>query len=963
MDTEIFQQNIERWAKLHTQSALRINMLRHKRVFFVKTSQGMDNLVRKTEDGDQLLHDDNPLEEAKTWFEALAPSDNHLIFVYGVGLGYYYAAALEWLKNPQNHLIFLEDDPEVIRRLFETDLGSKIVQNLQVSLFLLSQSDSQKCMQEIQNITKVFAHIPYTISALKAYAQKSDQKAYQNLHYQLDHWIALRRACLAEFNNYGRHFYFNFYPNLIYLPEAYRCNLLQNQFKGMPAIICGAGPSMDKNLDLLENLCERALIFAGGTALNAVNSRGFWPHFGLGIDPHIPGRTRLIMHTAYEVPYIYKARASFSCMQLVHGLKICSEGSETSRLPSWFEKKMGINAPEINSGFNVVNFSFSIAKLLGCNPIILVGVDLAYSDSKSYHSGVKSHPLHPKEQNLRTKNAQEELIVRQDIYGKPVYTLWKWINESMWFASQAAETPEIVIINSTEGGIGMQNIPNIALKDAADKYLHQTHALAVRLHGEIQNCHMPEHVTLRTLINLVEELQISFKNIIPKLQALQASYQENAQKPAFDLPSEAAYQTVLEDFGNFFLAINEINKQKIILNADSTPEEKKLKINSLITAMFKYLEGGARFHVEMQDAVLEELRRHAVMLDNIVPSVQKEQNKLFAGYTFEAGKISIVDVELDIDIHEEIAPSLIPYRLYYPGGQLKFEQFYVHDQLHGPVTFFSEEGQVLGRSWYINGMQMGKMWLFYASGVLYSLQGYAAKGKQGPQFYYYPSGRIKSSLNYQQGKLDGINWLYFPTGKPTRELHFSMGEHHGPERMWNEDDSLVMEVEYSHDLPCGKARTWHPTGVLSQEITYGEGGKVESIKAWTKEGEIETPAGGPAPSYFELLVSQIQGQTKYLHDVYTQLHKVILASGAKGNNEGVQQNLILLEREMEALKLASENVLRQAAQKVFEMEEPIWHTPSAEKEGRKALGELSLKLQKDMSEFNALIQKLKILGK
>ena len=59
---------------------------------------------------------------------------------------------------------------------------------------------------------------------------------------------------LNEYLTGQRGFLSNFYLNLYYLPDSKKGNDLYGKFQGIPAIICGAGPSLQKNIHLLKEL-------------------------------------------------------------------------------------------------------------------------------------------------------------------------------------------------------------------------------------------------------------------------------------------------------------------------------------------------------------------------------------------------------------------------------------------------------------------------------------------------------------------------------------------------------------------------------------------------------------------------------------------------------------------------------------------------------------------------------------
>ncbi len=69
----------------------------------------------------------------------------------------------------------------------------------------------------------------------------------------------------------------------------------------------------------------------------------------------------------------------------------------------------------------------------------------AYAPGIVPNSSVKAQAI------LSNKGIDKAAIVKQDIYGKPIYTLWKWVAESEWLSNFAAEHPETTFVNATEG--------------------------------------------------------------------------------------------------------------------------------------------------------------------------------------------------------------------------------------------------------------------------------------------------------------------------------------------------------------------------------------------------------------------------------------------------------------------------------------------------------------------------------
>ena len=61
---------------------------------------------------------------------------------------------------------------------------------------------------------------------------------------------------------------------------------LRDHFKGMPAVVVAAGPSLQRNIDQLAELADRAVIICVQTTFKMLVDRGIRPHFVTSLDYH-----------------------------------------------------------------------------------------------------------------------------------------------------------------------------------------------------------------------------------------------------------------------------------------------------------------------------------------------------------------------------------------------------------------------------------------------------------------------------------------------------------------------------------------------------------------------------------------------------------------------------------------------------------------------------------------------------
>lgn len=971
-----FHNNLERWSRRNSNEAEIVANTPCEALSFCQSTTGLANLKENRESSEFYWHSQqDPLAESEAWFSEFSNKNIEHVAVYGVGLGYYYQVAKDWLKaNERRALVFFEEDPRVIHRLFETELGSELLRNSQVSLFLFSDKNYTTMGPE-KYVNDYFIQEMWFTSLVSYNTPKfSDMKA------RINFMMGINKYTLMEYNFHGAVVLKNFYYNYLDLPRSSLSQKLFGKFKGIPAIICGAGPSLDNNIELLSTLRDRALIFSGGTAMNAVNARHVLPHFGVGIDPNPDQFTRLVINQAFEIPFFYRSRFLHEALERVHGDRLYVTGTAGHGLANWIEGQLGIAGEDVGEGFNVLNFSLELAYALGCNPIICVGIDLAYSRGSSYASGIISHPIHDRRENFKTKNAQEDLLCKNDIYGNPVYTLWKWVGESMWYTMFSKNHPELVMINATEGGIGFPFVENLSLAEVVEKHLQKTHDLTTRVEGEIRSSVLPAVITKDKMREIFGSLTASLKEasqicqrILEKIsRQLNDADKELGDKLAKEIEEDKkklidtlAYKHMLISFDDMYTKLHKREHLRLDSLEEESPsiEIQKKRIN-LYKNQYEYLNKTALFQAGLIGDILSESFVHKevfkkwssrvedIFLKSLQTTYPLPQPASGDRYAYEQGILTIIDTELGINFSQPFVPD-IPQEtshLYHPDGKLKLEHYFLNGQLHGPSIFYDAEGNVLVRAWFLHGKQQGKMWTYYSSGSLHSIQQFKEGRWEGKQYYLYPNGIPKSILSYAEGKLNGEVLLFHPYGNLERKLTFHNGKREGMEQLWDEFGMLCIEAHYVNDKPVGMARSWHSNGLLAKEITYDQQSNRIQQKEWNMRGELVDPHKRHPDDYFDMVSHQMEKFTTSLADMTTQMTKVvpfimeaIRPPSSQATEEGHQKmqglelepSLQLLQNEIENLARLNQMITGISHPSDVSVENPveaIWKSPAIQQE-------------------------------
>lgn len=932
--TEIFQKNLARWALFCPEDAAALPTVDDGDVSIV------DGLmyVGKGENVFECQNKENPLEEALECVRLTGTRDANVVFVFGVGAGFMYEALKEWLRiSPKHQLVFLEEDLRVISALLKTEKGSEILFDQQVWLYRLDAED-----RILEKLTSLFIVHSSQFLVLNRYVIK-DPLPIQKTRSRLAFLFNIKQCGTEEYLRFGCGYLQNFYPNVFLLPNSRPADKMYQRFKNVPAIICGAGPSLHKNLATLEKLKDRALIFAGGTAMNAVNANGFVPHFGIGIDPNPDQLTRLITNTAFEAPYFYRNRLNHDGLSLIHGDHLYVNGSVGYGITKWLEEKLDIAGPDVSEGCNVINFSLSIAAEMGCSPIILVGVDLAYSNEESYAPGVLNHPIHMRRDHFKTKNTSEELIVRKDIHGLPVYTLWKWVMESYWFSGYFSNHPSIQLINATEGGIGFFGIPNIPLEDVALNFLREQYDFSGLVHAEIQRCSMPPSVDRKTifmrmkeLLNGLEVCENKITTILEQLdQCASCSVDSDdildsaALESRLSLQEEMAYIHFLKAFDEAFMRVLDVDILRLEIDkALTTPELRNDKKIDLLKRRYQFLIDTTSINKKnLSDALDKEAAR----------AEQWESEKQARDDSLPiSNKHRIKDPFKEVEPPKTSEEAHVKYN---EEGSKVCEYFTHEGNLHGLFIHYGDNGKVLAKTVFQNGQRSGDSVFYDASGnIIASL--YYTNGKQdGLQRYFYPDGEVRSEINFRDGLLEGPVCLYNSFGSLCRELFFVGGKREGRERIWNSDGLLIVEANFKQNVPVGQARQWHENGNQAIEIDFDVSGAVISTKKWAVTGVPIHLDDAVHDDYFDRVTKQTGVLTDTIDNVVSQIGVAVpaLAQAFQGKpgeediNE-INKSMGMLNEQMKLLKDFNQQLIQEAGLDPNQPKEPLWKSPSSRRE-------------------------------
>jgi len=258
---------------------------------------------------------------------------------------------------------------------------------------------------------------------------------------------------------------------------------LFGKFKNKSVICVAAGPSLDKNVHLLQEAKNKALIICVDAALRTLLQRKIKPDIVISID--YGGGTRNLFEGIMEQtedlllaadPEVYPAVLSdFKGKKFIINLR----KPLTNWLSNFIEDK-GL----LKKGASVAHAAFSLAKAVGGDPIILIGQDLSFPEGITHTQGTigrkkiaigidkKTGKKYLLQENKDGKCIASDLIMVKDIYGKEVPTRGDMYSYLIYFEELISST-EAKCIDATEGGAKIKGTEVMSLREVIDRYCRE----------------------------------------------------------------------------------------------------------------------------------------------------------------------------------------------------------------------------------------------------------------------------------------------------------------------------------------------------------------------------------------------------------------------------------------------------------------------------------------------------------
>lgn len=385
----------------------------------------------------------------------------------GAGMLYHVFALYDLVKVQGGSHFIVEKNPDILRALMEVVDISAILTHPNVH-FLVGE-ELPVIFTTINNVltatdTKFYVKTVNFIEQAVAFSE--------NKEYYLNVVRATKDAIKEVLNFFGNDPHdsmIGIENTLLNIDEILNnpgINQLKDAFKGRPGIVVATGPSLNKNVELLRDVLDKAVVVGADASLRVLAKRGMKPHMVCSLERLTPTSKLFeeLLPEAFEDVY-------FAATPVIHPLTY--QNYKGKRIVvyrnfatfKWLDIEKGI----LNIGPSSGNMAFKILEYLGCDPIILIGQDLAFGEDGNTHATGNAYG----EKVEHTSYSESNHVMVEGNYSPQVRSSKVW-NMFLNYYHKDVLNSQAKVINATEGGAKIHGTEIMTFKEAIGKYVTES---------------------------------------------------------------------------------------------------------------------------------------------------------------------------------------------------------------------------------------------------------------------------------------------------------------------------------------------------------------------------------------------------------------------------------------------------------------------------------------------------------
>ena len=374
--------------------------------------------------------------------------------LYGLGLGYHVKELLKFLKVNQKLIVF-DLRIDIFKFAQSRNLYKDFEKNPNVIIIV---NDNEKILAD--NIEPFLTEDAYFITHTPSIKSISDNNS--NFRFILER-IEMTR--IYKHNIFLQELlYDNLSKNS--LLNDYGVEKFFNKFIVVPGIIVSAGSSLEFSIEQISKIEDKAFIFAVGRSLTSLLKIGVKPHMFCIIDAEELTYEQIKGYENENIPLMYLNTASYLTVSSYKG-------------PRFVFYNSNHKIDHIDTGGSVATAVFSLLIRFGCNPIIFVGQDLAYTNNQTHYKDAKYS-----DSSIEIKELKNMRKVKS-VNGEYLNTDLGLISFKKWFEKKIRQSDRIFINSSF--GADIEGTLHMPLEEAEKNYMKTDLDIRNRINGIINS--------------------------------------------------------------------------------------------------------------------------------------------------------------------------------------------------------------------------------------------------------------------------------------------------------------------------------------------------------------------------------------------------------------------------------------------------------------------------------------------
>lgn len=378
--------------------------------------------------------------------------------ILGFALGYIVKELLSTISEHLN-IIVIEPNEAMLEQqmVYENNVELKRKKNIH---FLYCE-DSKNIIAKLNELIPTSEIYNVNIISMKSYLTYY-LKYYKVINQNIKDALNNKILDINTVKKLNILFTQNIIKNRRAIEASYQLEILKDKCKNIPAVVVSAGPSLSKNIEYIKDF--KGLVLVGNRTLAPVMQQGVRPNFMFAVDGEDITLDTTMGTVKENIPLVATADCNSKLVAAHNGRKYFINGGSNARALLGVELAGGIPM----SG-SVATLCTSIAHYMGCNPIIFIGQDCAYTDMKIYAESCANTQF-TDEMSNDSDFIQFNKVLIDEYYGGEVWSSVDLILFKNWFEKFIEATPETTYINATEGGANIKGAINKPFKEVTKEY-------------------------------------------------------------------------------------------------------------------------------------------------------------------------------------------------------------------------------------------------------------------------------------------------------------------------------------------------------------------------------------------------------------------------------------------------------------------------------------------------------------